>query len=39
MRTPEAYVKHFGADYRPDEYIQRDYKPKRAITNGTCRRA
>lgn len=22
---PEAYVKHFGADYRPDDYIQEAY--------------
>jgi hypothetical protein len=25
-RYPEMYVKLFGADYEPDEYIQRDYR-------------
>src|SRR5580704_17507324 len=26
---PQAYINHFGADYVPDEYIQRDYKAAR----------
>ena len=28
------YVKHFGPDYEPDDYIKEAYKPP-GITNGT----
>jgi hypothetical protein len=26
---PEAYIKHFGADYEPDDYIKKDYERAR----------
>ena len=29
---PEAYIKNFGADYRPDPYIEEEYKRPRPQT-------